>query len=238
MDACSSLPSPWPDVRLWQVDLERDARPEGLCLLSASEHARAQRFVFEPDRQRYLRAHAALHMLLDAALPDQHRQDTEFELGPWGKPRLRHARHLHFNLSHSGARALVAISTNAEVGVDVEVLRTVPEMAELAQMVFSSSEHAQWASTPSALRELTFLRCWTRKEAVVKALGNGLLVDLPTIDVGTGCDNRRVLVETAAGEQAALDLRSLALPSGAVGALARRAAVEPIGQEQREKFDA
>jgi len=231
MHACTPLPGPWPGLRLWQVDLDQ-ALPAGrLACLSVQERERAARFAFEHDRERYLRAHAALHALLAAAgAPAGPSGTVALDTGPWGKPSVRDARGLHFNLSHSAALAVVALSDGAEIGVDVEIVRPIPDAPQLAQAHFSDGEQAALRDLPADHRDLAFLRCWTRKEAVVKALGIGIGLDLRALDVGIGGAAARVQAWPSPDEQAELDLVSFALPQGAVVSIARKVHRAPVGR--------
>ena len=143
--------------------------------LSVDERERARRFRFEHDRRRFVVAHALLRGLLArelgvaaAAVP--------IVADRFGKPRLaaRAGAGLTFNMSHTGARALYALARDVELGVDAEGLKPLADMPRLARDVFSADELAEWEALPEAQRVLGFFGGWTRKEAVVKALGRGL----------------------------------------------------------------
>jgi 4'-phosphopantetheinyl transferase len=105
---------------------------------------------------------------------------------PRGKPWLampdRRRASLHFNLAHSGELALVAVAEGCEVGVDVERLRPVRHCDEIAERYFSTGERDAVGAAEPALRSAAFLRCWTAKEAVLKAIGTGLGHPLQTFD--------------------------------------------------------
>ena len=93
----------------------------------------------------------------------------------FGKPRLVNVDWLQFNLSHSGHRCLIGIATAFAIGVDIEVVRGVPDADALARLHFTPQEQADWAQVAKPGRDRAFLTCWTRKEACVKALGIAFL---------------------------------------------------------------
>jgi 4'-phosphopantetheinyl transferase len=151
-------------ITVWVVRL--DELDEGvLPPARADDLARAERFRSAENGRRYLRAHCALEAIVGAG---------PLALGVHGKPYLRDAPGLKFSLSRSGELALVAVSDAAEVGVDVERVRRVPEHEQIAQRFFPPSEAAELALEPEPRREREFLRRWTRIEARLKALGVGL----------------------------------------------------------------
>jgi 4'-phosphopantetheinyl transferase len=165
--------------------------------LTPDERARAARFHFERDRIRYIASHAALHELLG---------DREIVLAADGKPYLRDGS-LHFNLSHSGDYALIAIASDAEVGVDIEQHRERVSWNEIAVRFFTKREVAVMRG------EADFFRFWVMKEAVLKAAGKGLagglanvecLADVVTTPLG---DFRVKVLDAPAGYSAAVALR-------------------------------
>ena len=166
------------------------AAPSGdaLGLLDDSERARAERFLFDEDRRRFVASHAALRVALGNAT-ERDPRSLRFVTGPHGKPSLAEpASGIQFNLSHSGARALIAIAVGRRVGVDIERDRGVDELA-LASRFFSEAEAAAIAGTPPANRRAAFFRIWTRKEAFVKAIGDGLTHPLASFHVNGADDN-------------------------------------------------
>jgi 4'-phosphopantetheinyl transferase len=147
------------EVHVWRVSLNH-----GNALPATAEEAlRAARFATPTLRRRYLRAHAALREILAgvANVP------LEFGLREKGKPYLASAPEVRFNLAHSRGLALVAVSRDVEVGVDIERIRPLPEYAAIAQRYFPPG-----FTEPSGVRD--FFRHWTRFEALLKAHGSGL----------------------------------------------------------------
>lgn len=196
-----SLPQRPLGVRLWQVRLG-DAAEAGdvardVASLSAEEQARAARFVFPRDRQRFVAAHLALHRVLHEVMGEgrgeapTHRPPSlplAFATGPHGKPHLPQQPRLAFNLSHSGEHALIGVAEQADIGVDIECRRPLSartELDELAERCFTRAEQDELArsATPEDALDL-FYTGWTRKEACLKALGTGLSLDPREVHVG------------------------------------------------------
>lgn len=154
-------------------------------LLSADERERARRFAFERDRRRYIVARARLRQLLGerlAAAPES----LQFLYSPNGKPALAGRagqRDLRFNVSHCGELAAYAFAEGCEVGVDVEEVRELPDADEIAMRFFAPRERAAYLRLRPRERAQGFFNCWTRKEAFVKALGEGLSHPLAAFDV-------------------------------------------------------
>jgi len=118
----------------------------------------------------------------------------EFCTTDYGKPALagEHAAWgIRFSVSHAGTMALYAIAMRREVGVDLEVVKPLPDVFALARLVCSPHEIAMLADTPPAERDLAFLHCWTRKEAYGKATGRGLMASLDRFNVTVGHDAGR-----------------------------------------------
>ena len=175
-----------PGVRVAWTDLDepRGVATELATCLSPDELARAQRFRFDTDRRRFVVAHAVLRGLLGEAL-DLDPARVAVVTDAFGKPRLAggSTSGVVFNMSHTGARALYAVARDVELGVDAEALKPVADMGRLASDIFSADELAEWDALPEALRLLGFFNGWTRKEAVLKALGRGLDYPLGEISV-------------------------------------------------------
>ena len=168
-------------IQVWRIDLALSGSRLARCAawLSAEETARADRFMRAEDRARYRASHAALRLILSRALGVA-AETIAFSPGPTGKPELSgpHAGALRFNLSHSGARALIGVSRIAAIGVDVEAIRPIPDALRVARAHFAPIEAEALAALPSDAVEEAFFGLWTRKEAVVKALGAGLALPL------------------------------------------------------------
>ena len=160
----------------WLLDLSIEPPAGQLDMLSESERLHVERLQFERDRRRYRAAHIGLRQLL-AEQTGVAAPELRFAHGPYGKPSLlpeSAGRGCSFNLSHADDIALVALAPSGDIGIDVEILRLIPDAGLLASRVFSLSEQRELASTSPSTRSLAFLRGWTRKEACLKTLGVGL----------------------------------------------------------------
>ena len=151
--------------------------------LTDEEIRRAGRFAHWQDAHRYMAAHAALRMLL-APLCECAPKDVPLEIQPGGKPALPQMRPVHFNLSHSGAFALIAVHPSLEVGIDLELHKPWHCMDDLALNILSLAEMAAWQDGTPSERSLSLFDAWTRKEACLKAVGTGLLVPPDQVELG------------------------------------------------------
>lgn len=153
--------------------------------LSPGELERAGRFRFERDRRRFVVSRAVLREILAARLGVEP-QSVSFRYGRFGKPELAgdfEASRIRFNVSHSHEGALYAVAHDRNVGVDLEHIREIDDLWALAERCFSHAEnHALRSLTEPELRK-GFFNCWTRKEAFLKATGNGLSFPLDQFDV-------------------------------------------------------
>lgn len=163
------------EVHVWRIQLG-EATAE--CF-TTEECTRASRIRAEPARRRWIAARAALRTILARHL-DANPDDVPLRLGPHGKPELDlDPAPLHFNLSHSGDLAVIALSAEREVGIDVE--RIVPDrrFAELARIGLAQESAEAVSVAPPKDRARLFYAAWTRREAIVKCLGVGLGGPLP-----------------------------------------------------------
>jgi 4'-phosphopantetheinyl transferase len=171
------------EVQVWRaaLDVDPDTRAHLRSVLTDDERTRADRFVQPVHRERFVVAHAFLRDVVArqaGVLPGS----LHFRTLAAGKPVLDGSR-LRFNLSHSGGLALLAVTLDREVGVDVEALRPMPDACELAERHFAPGEIAALRALPERDRDEAFLRCWTLKEAYVKAVGDGLGIPLERFEV-------------------------------------------------------
>lgn len=172
-------------VHVWHtaLDLAEDAVNRLREHLPEEDRARAARFYFPRDARRWIVARSALRLLL-ARYTNVHPKQLRFRLNPWGKPALDMADGaLRFNLAHSGDVALYAIARDAELGVDVEKVRGERACGEIVRRFFSPREVRAWTALDASARRDAFFRCWTRKEAYIKAVGRGLAIPLSSFDV-------------------------------------------------------
>jgi 4'-phosphopantetheinyl transferase len=176
-----------PEVHVWRVPLDFPvAALEPLAAtLSLEERARAEKFFFDRDRNAYIAARGALRELLARYLGRPPRE-LEFAYESRGKPFLASpsaAQPLNFNVAHSRNIALLAFTAGPAVGVDVEFIRTDIASEEIAERYFAPEEVAELRALPPEQRPEGFFLGWTRKEAYVKALGEGLQIPLASFCV-------------------------------------------------------
>jgi 4'-phosphopantetheinyl transferase len=187
------------EIHVWRASLDLPA--SGLAklrlILSPDERKRAGRFHFEADRRRSVIGRGYLRLLLGEIL-DSPADKLQFEYGEFGKPRLKpvHGLPLQFNLSHSGELILIAVAKGRAVGIDVERIRTGLDFEGVAARFFSANECKILDSLAGPERDDAFFTCWTRKEAYLKARGNGLSIPLDQFDVSFLPDEEARLLET------------------------------------------
>jgi 4'-phosphopantetheinyl transferase len=179
---------PESEVHVWRA--RTDGGPETLVklrqTLSIAECERAGKFYFMPDRTRYVIGRGLSRILLGRCLgiPADH---VSFEYGPTGKPKLAkdlQESPLCFNVAHSGDFVLVALAYRYELGVDIELIQREVEVDAITRQFFSSNERARLvANVPADRKHDAFFTCWTRKEAYLKARGDGLSLPLDSFDV-------------------------------------------------------
>lgn len=179
-------------VHVWRawLDLPAAQVADFQSLLSPDEAERAGRFVFERDRRRYVVARGVLRVLLAAYLQTDAR-GIVFEYGPYGKPLLSPARTgtpLFFNTAHSHEIAVYGITRSGPTGIDVEYCRSLESVSSLIPAVFTDQEMAVFRSLPVVQQRPAFYNGWTRKEAFIKAIGEGLSFPLQQFDVSVTPD--------------------------------------------------
>jgi 4'-phosphopantetheinyl transferase len=175
------------EVHVWRASLlQPSEETERLRqLLTQDEQDRASRFHFRKDRDRFIVARGILRSILGRYLKVEPAR-LRFEYSHYGKPRLTEEFDygaLRFNLSHSHERVLYAFARGRELGVDIEYIRQDFAGEEIARKFFSTREVADFCSLPLGQRTEAFFHCWTRKEAYVKAIGEGLSMPLDEFDV-------------------------------------------------------
>ncbi len=162
-------------------------------VLSDDEAARSLRFKFLKDRQSYIISRGILRILLGKYTHTKPEQ-LAFIYGKYGKPSLNSP--IKFNISHSGNMAVFGFTINDEIGVDIEYIKPDVEVMHLVENFFSETEIAMLKSLPEAIQKKAFYRCWTRKEAFIKAEGSGLSFPLDQFSVSVDDDEVANLLET------------------------------------------
>jgi 4'-phosphopantetheinyl transferase len=213
------------EVQIWGVWLTASDSTLTYCrsTLSPDERQRAERFSFETLKRSYTLSRAGLRILLGHYLGSA---PNEIELirGPKGKPALKDSSRIRFNTSHSGEMAIYAFTQDCELGVDVEQLRELDDPESIAARFFAAAEVSELLSLKPADRNLAFFRCWTRKEAYVKAIGDGLAIPLNRFQVTLlpGVPARLIRIADDIATADDWTLHHLEPAHGYVGALAYR----------------
>jgi 4'-phosphopantetheinyl transferase len=226
IEAPLSLPED--EVQLWRIDLEAVGADESRWqkLLSSDELERASRFHFPRDRQRFVASRALLRTILAGYLATDP-GSLIFSYSNKEKPSLGPAHagdNVAFNISHSGGIALLAFTRGREIGVDVEQARSNFDIEAIARRFFSPAEQKQLADFPVEKRADAFFRCWTRKEAYIKATGKGLSLPLTQFDVALdpGAANALLATRPDASEAGRWLLREVPGGPGYIAALCVR----------------
>jgi len=218
-------------VQIWQLDLRQ---PRGLIETGAAAvlaPAEAERRPAQPARAWRRRAVARLGLRIAMGRHLGLSPDTlQFELGPAGKPSLPGSPPpCWFSTSRSGEVCLIAISDRGPVGIDLEETRDFPRLRRLAERRFLPSEAAAILELEGEERLLAFYRCWTRKEAVLKATGTGLAAGLDSVEVTTGPE---AVILAPAAAAARWSLGEVSIGAGFAAALAWSGAPGEGGHSQ------
>jgi 4'-phosphopantetheinyl transferase len=170
------------DVHIWNVDLnlDLDRINHFSKFLTAQERQRAAKFINPLHGNRWTVARGYLRQILSQYL-NLIPAEIVFSYGQQGKPAVE-GNNLQFNLSHSGDRAVYAISAKDPVGIDLEYIHPLPA-TDLVDRFFSANEQAIFHRLPASLQQAAFFHAWTQKEAYLKACGTGLSTPLDQIEV-------------------------------------------------------
>jgi 4'-phosphopantetheinyl transferase len=174
-------------VHVWRASLDRSPSQLARFLntLATDERSKAGRFYFRHDRDHFIAARGILRAILGRYL-NKAPQDISFSYGNYGKPALvseSGADEVRFNISHSHGAALYVVTRDREIGVDLELIRDDVEVEQIAERFFSHREIAALHALPADFRRRAFFLCWTRKEAYIKARGEGLSLPLDQFQV-------------------------------------------------------
>jgi 4'-phosphopantetheinyl transferase len=213
-------------IHVWQRQLGCEPRLIDTLrgVLATDELARAARFHFAINRDEYVVSRGTLRLLLGQYMrcpPEK----LHFAYSQFGRPHLDEASHkesIEFNISHSGKVVILAFARNRRIGIDIERVRKDFSTAEIAERFFSLAEREALCELPVEQRHEAFFRCWTRKEAFIKALGEGLSHPLDHFDVSLAPGLPPALLATRpdARDARRWSLWNIAVPAGYAGALA------------------
>ncbi len=222
----ADLTLPNGEIHLWCASLNQS--PE--CIqrleqtLSKDEHLKAKHFYFEKDKSQFIVSHGILRIILNRYLGFKPNQ-FDFSYSSYGKPYLTKRfgdGNLKFNLAHSHELALYAFTRVSEIGVDIEYIQSLIDTDQIATRFFSANEYAIFSELPTSQKQEAFYICWTRKEAYIKAIGDGLAHTLDKFDVSLtpGKQARLLRVEDNPKEASRWSLVSLTPAPNYVAALA------------------
>ena len=174
-------------LHMWAAAVNEfvDQAPKFRALLSPDERTRAEKFRYAGDRNRYVIRRGLLRLILSRYL-ERLPSAIEFQHGAYGKPEVRGdgvGMPLFFNTSHSAEIAVCAITSACPIGVDVERTRQIPEIEGIARRFFLPRETRTLITLPADSRLQAFYACWTRKEAFLKATGEGITESLARVEV-------------------------------------------------------
>jgi 4'-phosphopantetheinyl transferase len=193
------------EVHVWRAELDRSLVCEErlLATLTEDERDRANRFHFKHDRSHFINARGILRDILGRYL-DARASDLRFEYTKYGKPSLAKefgGSALSFNLSHSKGVALYAFTTGRDLGIDVEWFRADVADEQIAEHFFSDQEVRALRQLEAGAQAEAFFNCWTRKEAYIKARGEGLSMPLDRFAVSLKPGDVAALLTTSGGVQ-------------------------------------
>lgn len=206
------------EVHVWRMELEQpqDVLEKFRGTLEADELQRASRFHFDKHRNSFVAARGFLRRVLSRYL-DAKPEALRFSYGEYGKPALDGT--LHFNMSHSHGLALLAITEGRQIGVDVEHIRADFATEDIARHFFSHSEVESFGRLQKEEQVAAFFRCWTRKEAFIKATGRGLSQPLDAFDVTLGPGVAAELLRVEADEASRWSMSDIDVGEDYAGAL-------------------
>lgn len=173
-----------PSLQVWHIPTVSDAATlkKLTALLSPIEQQRTQQTLMELPRQTYITSHAALRMILGRQL-QQVPSSLDIVSDTDGKPGIKNMKGLQFNLSHTRDYALLGVSEQCRVGIDIELIKPSRDIMAIAKRFFSESEYRWLTACDDEQRHALFYQLWCHKEAYLKALGVGLQGGLSTISL-------------------------------------------------------
>jgi 4'-phosphopantetheinyl transferase len=213
------------EIHIWlaELDCPPSLHKEIAQSLSQEEKDRAIRFIDSHRRARFVVGRGFLRSLLGAYL-SKRPHEIQFLCGPQGKPYLEYSKNekVRFNLSHSGKYALYAFASGVEVGVDIEEISAIDNLESISRRYFSPQENQVIRALPPQEQVNAFFDCWTRKEALIKACGDGFAIPLDSFTVSLNPGESHPVIESGSAYFPQADWRILPLTptQGYTGAVA------------------
>ncbi len=171
--------------QIWSFKTSQFNQSIGDCLhmLSEDEKIKAGKYRFNKDMKIYVLARATLRFIISKYLKVDP-NEIHFTYSKYQKPSLLKPKtNLHFNVSHSGERVLIGFTEDSVLGVDIELIKYTEELTDVARRFFSDNEVSDFLTLSGEDQSIGFFNCWTRKEAFIKAVGQGLSFPLKEFDV-------------------------------------------------------
>ncbi len=219
-------------VHIWNVnfDVNDNELQSYFKLLSEDEKERANRFRFFKDKKCFIVTRGALRLISSHYLKKE-AEDIVFSYEDYGKPYFKHKTNLKFNVSHSGSRAVIGFVHHHTIGIDIEKTKNDFDTFEIAANFFSKAEIEALRKIPKDEQYIGFYRCWTRKEAFIKAKGSGLSFPLDTFAVSLDSDSKASLLYTEwdKSEKDQWQLISFIPEDGYIAALITESLVDNVG---------
>ncbi len=223
-----------PELHIWHFPLHKQDQTivKLQNLLNHDEREKAQRFSTMLLQCRFIVGRASLRLILGRYLNEEP-SELKFEYGEFGKPALKNKNDLcslHFNMANSHDLGTIAVTNGRHVGIDVEQVRTIEDMDIIALKSFSPFERSVYSTIDPKDRTTAFLRCWTRKEAYLKATGRGLSLPLDQFDVSLapGEEARLLRVEHDPDEVTRWTLSDVNYGSDYIGTVAVEGQCSPL----------
>lgn len=218
------------EIHIWLVDLETQLQnlKAYWSYLSKIEQSRAIKFRFESHKNNYIIRTGILRILLSNHLMCQP-NEIEFEVGEFGKPKLNNST-LTFNLSHSKSKALIALTQNIEIGIDLEYIDASIDAKTIAIHFFSNDEMKQLYTLNNENLADEFFNIWSKKEAFIKAIGTGLTYPLDAFDVSLDTLEKKALtrIKNSTKEAQKWNLFSIKTFNNYAGAIAYKGKAKQI----------
>lgn len=212
------------EVHIWAVDIDqwKISCNKAEQMLPKSEREKSERFRFEILKTRYINSHYLLRTLLGMYIGIDY-FDQEFHINNYGKPFLKntHAEDsIYFNISNSENVCVFACTKDGDLGVDVEKIHDLPDMDRIVERLFSQEENKIFHSLPEHTKKTSFFKYWTRKEALLKAMGVGLSFPADQINVLSGQADTSIIKSNAMDEKTDWTFQDIDVFEGFAAALA------------------
>lgn len=216
------------ELQVYYANISDLNAEEFIDKLPLEEQIKSTQFLHQADRDLYIFSRYFLRSLMGTVLAENS-LDLVFEYAPNGKPYLKYDRTLYFNISHVESTIAIAIGRE-ELGIDIESLNRAGDLTKLESFLFSPEELSLYQTLPPAEKRSCFMNCWTRKEAVLKALGGGLTLPIHELEVTFLPEEKIKVKKIPFGDENPDDwyLESFTIENHLRGAIAAKGKVEKV----------